>query len=78
MLDAEVDRLCEAKRYERTTKRLDTRAGSYERNLVTKAGKGKLKVPRLRSVPFETQIIERYPVASRAWRKPSWRRIWAV
>jgi transposase-like protein len=27
---------------------------------VTKAGEVKLKVPRLRSLPFETQIIERY------------------
>ncbi len=60
MLDAEADQLCGAKRYERSADRLDTRAGSYERNLETKAGKVKLKVPRLRSLPFETQIIERY------------------
>jgi putative transposase len=60
MLDAEADRLCQAKRYERTADRVDTRAGSYERKLVTKAGEVKLKVPRLRSLPFETQIIERY------------------
>jgi putative transposase len=60
MLDAEADRLCQAKRYERTVERMDTRAGSYERKLVTKAGEVKLKVPRLRSLPFETQIIERY------------------
>jgi transposase-like protein len=60
MLDAEADRLCQAKRYERTADRVDTRAGSYERKLTTKAGEVKLKVPRLRSLPFETQIIERY------------------
>jgi putative transposase len=60
MLDAEADRLCQAKRYERTADRVDTRAGSYERKLVTKAGEVKLQVPRLRSLPFETQIIERY------------------
>ena len=60
MLDAEADRLCQAKRYERTVERSDTRAGSYERKLMTKAGEVKLKVPRLRSLPFETQIIERY------------------
>jgi putative transposase len=60
MLDAEADRLCQAKRYERTPERADTRAGIYERKLVTKAGEVKLKVPRLRSLPFETQIIERY------------------
>jgi transposase-like protein len=60
MLDAEADRLCQAKRYERTAERLDTRAGSYERKLTTKAGEVKLKMPRLRNLPFETQIIERY------------------
>lgn len=60
LLDAEADGLCNAKRYERTSDRVDTRAGSYDRKLQTKAGEVKLKVPRLRSLPFETQIIERY------------------
>ena len=39
---------------------MDTRAGHYERGLHTKAGEVKLKVPKLRSLPFETAIIERY------------------
>ena len=60
MLDAEADELCNATRYERTVKRIDTRAGYYERNLATKAGKVKLKVPKLRTIPFESAIIERY------------------
>src|ERR1700730_7163938 len=60
MLDAEADRLCEAERYERTEGRKDTRAGSYQRQLQTKAGEVSLKVPKLRSLPFETAIIERY------------------
>lgn len=60
MLDAEADRLCQAKRYERNPDRVDTRAGSYERGLHTKAGEVTLRVPKLRSLPFETQIIERY------------------
>ena len=60
MLDAEADELCKATRYERTEKRVDTRAGYYERNLETKAGKVRLKVPKLRTVPFESAIIERY------------------
>jgi putative transposase len=60
LLDAEADRLCNAERYERTEARTDTRAGSYERSLDTKAGRVKLKVPRLRQLPFETAIIERY------------------
>src|SRR6202166_71151 len=60
MLDAEADRLCRAERYERTEARKDTRAGSYERHLHTKAGAVTLKVPKLRTLPFETAIIERY------------------
>jgi len=60
LLDAEADDLCKAGRYERSPDRLDTRAGSYRRNLHTAAGEVTLKVPRLRSLPFETQIIERY------------------
>ena len=60
LLDAEADQLCRAERYERSPDRVDTRAGSYERKLQTKAGEVTLKVPRLRSLPFETQIIERY------------------
>jgi transposase-like protein len=60
LLDAEADELCGAKRYERNAGRLDTRAGHYERKLQTKAGEVALKVPRLRNLPFETEIIERY------------------
>jgi putative transposase len=60
LLDAEADRLCQASRYERSEARKDTRAGHYTRNLETKAGKVKLKVPKLRTLPFETAIIERY------------------
>ncbi len=60
LLDAEADRLCQAKRYERTAARQDTRMGSYQRELHTKAGEVSLKVPKLRTLPFETAIIERY------------------
>src|SRR6202046_3577994 len=60
MLDAEADRLCEAQRYERSEARKDTRAGSYQRQLHTQAGEVTLKVPKLRTLPFETAIIERY------------------
>jgi len=35
-------------------------AGHYDRQLQTQAGEVTLNVPRLRSLPFETQIIERY------------------
>jgi putative transposase len=60
LLDAEADQLCGARRYERTEARRDTRAGHYTRALQTKAGEVQLKVPKLRSLPFETAIIERY------------------
>src|SRR5579884_2182153 len=60
LLDAEADELCGAKRYERSANRRDTRAGHYQRRLQTKAGEVELKVPKLRTLPFETAIIERY------------------
>ena len=60
MLEAEADQLCRAQRYERSPDRADTRAGHYARKLETKAGKVTLKVPKLRTLPFETAIIERY------------------
>ncbi len=60
MLDAEADQLCKAKRYERSPERVSTRAGKYKRKLQTKAGEVTLEMPKLRSVPFETAIVERY------------------
>jgi transposase-like protein len=60
LLDAEADQLCGARKYERTEGRKDTRAGSYDRHLQTKAGEVTLTVPKLRNLPFETAIIERY------------------
>jgi putative transposase len=60
LLDQEADRICQAGRYERSPERADTRAGHYKRRLHTKAGQVELKVPKLRKLPFETQIIERY------------------
>lgn len=60
LLDKEADRLCGAERYEHTDARKDTRAGHYDRKLHTQAGEVTLKVPKLRTIPFETAIIERY------------------
>jgi transposase-like protein len=60
LLDAEADHLCGARKYERTEGRKDTRAGSYDRHLQTRAGDVTLTVPKLRNLPFETAIIERY------------------
>jgi putative transposase len=60
MLQAEAEALCQARRYERSEDRRDTRAGHYSRKLQTKAGEVNLQVPKLRTLPFETAIIERY------------------
>jgi transposase-like protein len=60
MLEAEADQLVRAQRYERAPERTDTRAGHYRRKLQTTAGTVTLQVPKLRRVPFETAIIERY------------------
>jgi transposase-like protein len=60
LLEAEAGELCGATRYQRSPERLDTRAGHYERSFQTKAGEVTLKMPRLRNLPFETEIIERY------------------
>lgn len=60
LLDEEADRVAGAGRYQRSPERVDTRAGSYRRKLQTKAGEVELTVPRLRKLPLETAIIERY------------------
>jgi len=60
LLDAEADELCGAKRYERNETRKGTRAGHYSRQFHTTAGEVELKVPKLRNVPFESAVIERY------------------
>lgn len=60
LLDAEAERLCNAKRHERTSDRRDYRSGHYDRKLLTRAGEVKLRVPKLRKLPFETEIIRRY------------------
>jgi len=60
MLDAEADELCGAKRYVRSPERQDTRAGIYPRKMQTSAREIELKIPKLRTLPLETQVIERY------------------
>ena len=60
LLDAEADERCGAKRYVRSPDRQDTRAGHYRRKLETQAGTVDLKVPKLRKLPLESAIIDRY------------------
>ena len=60
LLDEEANELCGAKRYERIDGRRDTRAGRYSRKLETTSGTVDLKIPKLRHLTFESQIIQRY------------------
>ena len=60
MLDTEADQLCNAKKYERSGKRTNGRAGHYKRKFHTTSGEVELNMPKLRHAKFETAIIERY------------------
>lgn len=60
LLDKEADELVNAQKYERSAGRQGYRSGHYKRNLHTTAGEVELNVPKLKGVPFETAIIERY------------------
>ena len=60
LLDQEAKDLTQAAKYERTESRQGYRAGHYDRNLTTTSGDVTLKVPKLKGIPFETAIIERY------------------
>jgi len=60
LLEQEASSLTSAAKYERTEARQGYRAGHYDRNLTTTSGEVTLKVPKLKGVPFETAIIERY------------------
>ncbi|TGL54563.1 IS256 family transposase [Leptospira kemamanensis] len=60
LLEHEAENLIKAKPYERSESRDGHRSGSYTRNFETKSGKVKLKIPKLKGIQFETQIIERY------------------
>ena len=60
LLDQEAEELTHAEKYERTNARKGYRSGHYTRNLQTTSGNISLKVPKLKGIPFETAIIERY------------------
>ena len=60
LLDKEADELVNAQKYERSADRQGYRSGHYKRNFQTTAGDVELRVPKLKGVPFETAIIERY------------------
>ena len=60
LLEQEAKELTNAAKYERTEARQGYRAGHYDRSLTTTSGEVTLNVPKLKGVPFETAIIERY------------------
>ena len=60
LLDKEADELVNAEKYERNAERQGYRSGHYKRSLTTTSGDVTLKVPKLKGIPFETAIIERY------------------
>lgn len=60
LLNKEADELTGAARYERNESRQGYRSGHYNRKLTTTSGEVTLEIPKLKGVPFETAIIERY------------------
>ena len=60
LLNKEAEELTSATKYERTEARQGYRSGHYSRKLTTTSGEVRLEVPKLKGVPFETAIIERY------------------
>ena len=60
LLSKEAEELTSAAKYERTEARQGYRSGHYSRKLTTTSGEVRLEIPKLKGVPFETAIIERY------------------
>ena len=60
LLEQEAMELTNASKYERTERRKGYRSGHYTRSLQTTSGNVNLNVPKLKGIPFETAIIERY------------------
>lgn len=60
LLNKEADELTGAAKYERNEGRQGYRSGHYNRKLTTTSGEVTLEIPKLKGVPFETAIIERY------------------
>ena len=60
LLNKEAEELTSAAKYERTESRQGYRSGHYSRKLTTTSGEVTLNIPKLKGVPVETAIIERY------------------
>lgn len=63
--EKEAETLTQAARYARNEARQGYRSGHYNRRLTTTSGDVTLHMPRLKGIPFETAIIERYRRLSR-------------
>ncbi len=60
LLEKEAEALTQVARYERNEARQGYHSGHYDRNLSTTSGEVTIHMPRLKGIPFETAIIERY------------------
>ncbi len=59
-MENERDEYLQAKRYERSSERLDQRNGYYERDYTVGIGRIRLRVPRTRSGEFSTSAFEKF------------------
>lgn len=66
VLEAEMEELLGAGKYERTSGRRGQRSGYYTRGLVTRVGKLELRVPQDRAGRFSTELFERYQRSEKA------------
>lgn len=66
VLRAQATEQLEAETYERTAERKGYRNGSYERDLITRAGSVTLRIPRFRDGSFSTELFARYQRSEQA------------
>lgn len=65
-METERTAYIEAEPYERSTGRITSRNGYYEREFVTRVGSLQLRVPRTRDGKFSTSVFEKYERNERA------------
>lgn len=65
-LEAEMEEVLQARKWERNGDRRGHRSGYYTRGLVTRVGKIELRVPQDRLGRFSTEIFERYQRGEKA------------
>ena len=66
IMQAESAEPHKAQPYERSSDRVDSRNGSYTRELTTRIGTITLTVPRHRNVPFKTMVFDNYSTSEGA------------